>query len=181
MIRDSVAKVKLPPDLVAGDSRAGVSRGDLPKFSIIQKSTPYHETVLKLLSTCDLADAAVNHISVVSLAHLRFLQEDYMQPLVSSQFDNGTAKLFCTSSSRTRPPSRRTPSRSCREPSQSLLVLGGSGRAVSIAGARQNLPSGQFISWAWIVPSLARQPRAWSRGPLQPTAKDFSFLVWSFF
>ena len=25
-IRDSVAKVKLPPDLVVGDSRAGVSR-----------------------------------------------------------------------------------------------------------------------------------------------------------
>ena len=37
VIRDSVAKLKLPLDLVVGDSRAGVSRGDLPKFNIIQK------------------------------------------------------------------------------------------------------------------------------------------------
>ena len=41
VIRDSVAKLKLPPDLVVGDSRAGVSRGDLPKFNIIQKSARY--------------------------------------------------------------------------------------------------------------------------------------------
>ena len=123
VIRDSVAKLKLPPDLVVGDSRAGVSRGDLPKFNIIQKSARYQETVLKLLSTCDPADAAVNQISAVSLAHLRFLQEEYMQLLVSSQFDDGTAKLFCTLQQN---PATFTPN--------SLENLQ---RAVSIAGARQ--------------------------------------------
>ena len=46
VIRDSVAKLKLPPGLVFGDSRAGASRRDLPKFNIIQKSARYQETVL---------------------------------------------------------------------------------------------------------------------------------------
>ena len=53
-IRESVAQVKLPPDLMVGDSRAGVCRTDLPKFNIIQKSARYQETVLKLLSTCEI-------------------------------------------------------------------------------------------------------------------------------
>ena len=64
VIRDSVAKVKLPPDLVVGDSRPGVSKGDLPKFNIIQKSARYRETVLKLLSACDPSDVAVSQPSV---------------------------------------------------------------------------------------------------------------------
>ena len=89
-------KVKLPPDLVVGDSRAGVSRADLPKFHVIQKSARYYETVLKLLSSCDPGDTAVAQISSVSLAHLRFLQEEYRQLLVSSQFDDGTTKLSST-------------------------------------------------------------------------------------
>ncbi|KAF0291211.1 hypothetical protein FJT64_010634 [Amphibalanus amphitrite] len=122
-IRESVAQVKLPPDLMVGDSRAGVCRADLPKFNIIQKSARYQETVLKLLSTCDPADAAVNQVSAVSLAHLRFLQEEYMQLLVSNQFDDGTAKLFSTLQQN---PAAFTPN--------SLENLQ---RAVSIAGARQ--------------------------------------------
>ena len=123
-IRDSVAKVKLPPDLVVGDSRAGVSRADLPKFHIIQKSARYQETVLKLLSSCDPGDTAVAQVSAVSLAHLRFLQEEYMQLMVSNQFDEGTAKLFSTLQQN---PAAFTPN--------SLENLQ---RAVSIAGARQH-------------------------------------------
>ena len=61
-IRDSVAKVKLPPDLVVGDSLAGASRADLPKFNIILKSARYQETVLKILSACDPEDATVNQV-----------------------------------------------------------------------------------------------------------------------
>ncbi|XP_043216953.1 uncharacterized protein LOC122379088 [Amphibalanus amphitrite] len=123
-IRDSVAKVKLPPDLLVGDSRAGVSRADLPRFNIIQKSARYQETVLKLLSACDPEDAALNQVSAVSLAHLRYLQEEYTQLLVSAQFDDGTAKLFSTLQQN---PAAFTPN--------SLENLQ---RAVTIAGARQS-------------------------------------------
>ena len=36
-IRDSLSKVKLPQDLVVGDSRAGIGKGDLARFQVIQK------------------------------------------------------------------------------------------------------------------------------------------------
>ena len=52
-IKDSVAKIKLPTDLVVGDTRAGVSRSDVPRFNLIQKSARFQETTLKLLSAAD--------------------------------------------------------------------------------------------------------------------------------
>ena len=121
-VRDSVSKVKLPPDLVVGDSRAGVSRADLPKFHVIQKSARYQEAVLKLLSTCDPGDTAVAQISSVSPAHLRFLQEEYRQLLVSSLFDDGTA-VFSNL--------QQNPAAFTQNSLDNLQ------RAVSIAGARQ--------------------------------------------
>ncbi|KAF0306698.1 hypothetical protein FJT64_021824 [Amphibalanus amphitrite] len=35
-VREGVAKIKLPQDLVVGDSRAGVGKNDLPRFQVIQ-------------------------------------------------------------------------------------------------------------------------------------------------
>ena len=90
------ARVKLPSDLVVGDSRAGVSRADLPKFNLIQKSARFQETILKLLSTCEASDPPASDITTVALAHLRYLQEEYTNLLVSSQFDEGTSKQFAT-------------------------------------------------------------------------------------
>ena len=120
-IRDSVSKVKLPPDFVVGDSRAGVSRADLPKFHVIQKSARYQEAVLKLLSSCDPGDTAVAQISSVSPAHLRFLKEEYRQLLVSSLFDDGTA-VFSTLQ---------------QNPAAFTHSLDNLQQAMSIAGARQ--------------------------------------------
>ena len=90
-IKESVSKIKLPSDLVVGDSRAGVSRADLPKFNLIQKSARFQETILKLLSTCEASDPPVSDITTVALAHLLYLQEEYTNLLVSSQFDEGTS------------------------------------------------------------------------------------------
>ncbi|KAF0296222.1 Heparan sulfate 2-O-sulfotransferase pipe [Amphibalanus amphitrite] len=36
-VREGVAKIKLPQDLVVGDSRAGVGKNDLPRFQVIQR------------------------------------------------------------------------------------------------------------------------------------------------
>ena len=161
----AVRGLKLPPDLVVGDSRAGVGRGDLPKFNIIQKSTPYQETVIRLLSTCDPADAAVNQISAVSLAHLRFLQEEYMQLLVSSQFVVGTAKMFWTLQQN---PAAFTPN--------SLENLQ---RAVSIAGARQyhqvSSPRGRRFSQPGEAAAGLAASSSTARGGA--VAKEFSQLT----
>ena len=165
-IRDSVAKVKLPPDLLVGDSRAGVSRADLPRFNIIQKSARYQETVLKLLSACDPEDAALNQVSAVSLAHLRYLQEEYTQLLVSAQFDDGTAKLFSTLQQN---PAAFTPN--------SLENLQ---RAVTIAGARQSRQvsgsrgRGSFPAWRG-----ARGPgRDFQYGPRRGGGPGFQPADW---
>ena len=164
-IRDSVAKVRLPPDLTVGDSRAGVSRADLPRFNIIQKSARYQETVLKLLTACDPEDPTVNRVSAVSLAHLRFLQEEYTQLLVSAQFDDGTAKLFSTLQQN---PAAFTPN--------SLENLQ---RAVAIAGARQyhqvsgSRGRGSFPAWrgargVWSGRGFQYGPRRGGGPGLQP-------------
>ena len=36
-LRESMAKIKLPQDLVVGDSRAGVGKNDLSRFQVVQK------------------------------------------------------------------------------------------------------------------------------------------------
>ena len=53
-IHESVAKLKLPLDLVVGDSRAGVGKADVPRFQVIQKCARFQETALKILSTAKL-------------------------------------------------------------------------------------------------------------------------------
>lgn len=121
-IKESVAKIKLPSDLVVGDSRSGISRADLPKFNLIQKSARFQETILKLLSSAEVTQEQLSSITTVSLAHLRFLQEEYTNLLVSSQFDEGTSKLFATLQQN---PATFSPS-----------ALENLQRAVSIAGAR---------------------------------------------
>ena len=153
-IKESVAKIKLPPDLTVGDSRAGVSRPDLPKFNLLQKSARFQETVLKLLSTYETSDPAIADITTVTVAHLRFLQEEYTHLLVSSQFDEGTSKLFSTL--------QQNPA---AFPPNALENLH---RAVSIAGARParqvSWPASSHGRWFPSPPGAGRGGRGFRSG-----------------
>ena len=95
-----------------------------PKLQVVQKCAKYQETLMKLLSTCEVSDATFSNITTVVLAQLRFLQEEYTGLIVSNQFDDGTAKLFQTLQQN---PAAFTPT-----------ALENLQRAVTIAGARQN-------------------------------------------
>ena len=95
-IRDGVSKIKLPQDLVVGESRAGVGKADLPKFHTIQKCARLQETVLKALAAGGSQEHMLANIASITLAELRSLQEEYTNLLVSNQFDGNTAKLFQT-------------------------------------------------------------------------------------
>ena len=139
--KESVSKIKLLPDLVVGDSRAGVSRADLPKFNLIQKSARFQETILKLLSTCEASDPSVSYVTTVALAHLRYLQEEYTNLLVNSQFDESTSKLFATL--------QQNPAAFPPNAPENMQ------RAVSIAGAR---PLRQVSSAAPPGPAAAASP-----------------------
>ena len=123
---------------MVGDSRSGVSRPDLQRFNLIQKSARFQETVLKLMSTYDSSDPVAADITTVAVAHLRFLQEEYTHLLVSGQLDEGTSKLFSTL--------QQNPA---AFPPNALENLH---RAVSIAGAR---PARQ-VSSGWAAPSGGR-------------------------
>ena len=123
LVRDSVSKVKLPTDLTVGDSRAGVGKGDLPRFQVIQKCAKIQETVLKIPSTASVSDPAINQLTIVAIAQIRYLQEEYTNLLVSNQFDDSTAQLFKTL--------QQNPAAFTAGAVENLQ------RAVTIAGARQ--------------------------------------------
>ncbi|KAF0314446.1 hypothetical protein FJT64_015101 [Amphibalanus amphitrite] len=123
-IRDSLSKVKLPQDLVVGDSRAGIGKADLARFQVIQKCARFQETALKILSSAQEADPVIDQLTTVTLAQLRFLQEEYTHLIVSNQFDDSTAQLFKTLQHN---PATFTPG-----------AVENLQRAVAIAGARQH-------------------------------------------
>ena len=164
-IRDSVTKIKLPADLVVGDSRAGVAKSDWPKFQVIQKCARFQETILKLLSQCSDSDSdqVLSEITTVTLAQLRYLQEEYTNLLVANQFDDGTSRLFQTLQQN---PAAFTPG-----------ALENLQRAVTIAGARQNRQvsfPGRFRGRGSFFPSGGRGFRpdlpAQRPGPAGPRA-----------
>ena len=64
-VREGVSKIKLPQDLVVGDSRAGVGKNDLPRFQVIQRCARFQETVLKVLSTSSATDPVINQLTIV--------------------------------------------------------------------------------------------------------------------
>ena len=122
-VRDAVSKVKLPQDLIVGDSRAGARKADLARFQVIQKCARFQETVLKILSAASVSDPIINQLTTVALAQIRYLQEEYTNLLVSNQFDDSTAQLFKTLQQN---PAAFTPG-----------AVENLQRAVTIAGARQ--------------------------------------------
>ena len=122
-IREGVAKVKLPPDLIVGDSRAGVGKADVSRFQIIQKCARFQETVLKVLSGASTSDPVTDQLTTLALAQIRYLQEEYTNLIVSNQFDETTTQLFKTL--------QQNPAAFSSGAIENLQ------RAVAIAGARQ--------------------------------------------
>ena len=171
-IRDSLSKVKLPQDLVVGGSRAGIGKGDLARFQVIQKCARFQETALKILSSAaQVADPVINQLTTVTLAQLRFLQEEYTHLIVSNQFDDSTAQLFKTLQHN---PATFTPG-----------AVENLQRAVTIAGARQQSRQVSQVSdrgrWRGPAPQLQRfhsgpASADWrSRGrPGLPPSRDLS-------
>ena len=84
--------------------------------------TALQETVLKIPSTASVSDPAINQLTIVAIAQIRYLQE-YTNLLVSNEFDDSTAQLFKTL--------QQNPAAFTAGAVESLQ------RAVTIAGARQ--------------------------------------------
>lgn len=97
-IRDSVQRVKLPPDLRLHDgAKQGIKRADQPLANVLIKGARYLETALKILaSEPRMRDDTLDNVSKVTLAHLKYIQDEYATLLVQGTFDPVTTRLFKT-------------------------------------------------------------------------------------
>lgn len=95
VIKSSVDKVILPPQLKLHDSRSGIKREDQPILNVVSKCGRYIETALKLLSESEEGKPIdIASLSITLVANLKFLQDEYAALLVKGRFDNNTSQLF---------------------------------------------------------------------------------------
>lgn len=95
-IKDSLSRVKLPPELRLNESRVGIGRTEQPLFALLARSARYVETSIKYLSSLDSdpSERTLEDLFRINFAHLKYLQEEYSAVLVQSQFDPKTSKIF---------------------------------------------------------------------------------------
>ena len=99
-IRDTVTNVKLPAEVRLNDaSKQGVRRNDHPQANVLIKCARYAETILKLLAvraenSDEEADGNLESIFKVTMAQMKYIQDEYAGLLVQGTFDSTTSKLF---------------------------------------------------------------------------------------
>ena len=98
-VKNSVQKIRLPPDLKLNESRQGIKREDQPILNLITKSARYMETTLKILgegvaTKSPLTNDQLDQISICQVAHLRHLQDEYATLVVKSRFNRTTSQFF---------------------------------------------------------------------------------------
>jgi len=97
-LKDSLSRIKLPPDLKLNESRQGIQRQDQPLFNVLCKCSRYNETLVKLLSTIEpgsiVTQETLDQLFLIAQAQGRYLQDEYAALIVNGQFNNKTSKLF---------------------------------------------------------------------------------------
>ena len=101
-IRDSLMRQTLPADLKVHDTSTGIKNECRPALKVIQKTARYAETALKILQTLrsptpvtlvyDNED--INKLFIVLAAQINFLQAEFTNILVKSNFSEETSKIF---------------------------------------------------------------------------------------
>ena len=84
VIKSSLDKVILSPRFKLHASRTGVKREDQRTLNVVSKCGRYVETALKLVSESDDGDAA--QLSIVLIAQLKYLQDEFAALLVKTKF-----------------------------------------------------------------------------------------------
>ena len=90
-IKDSVLKVKLPPQLKLNESKQGIKRQDLQALNVLSRTARYAEATLKLLSTFD--DIQYNE-SVDNRLATNCEDTAGTNLIVQSKFDKSTSQTF---------------------------------------------------------------------------------------
>ena len=95
VIKASLERVILPTHLKLHDSRSGIKREDQPVLNVVGKCGRYIETALKLVSETDEGKPVdIGQLTIVLVANIKFLQDEFAALLVKGRFDNTTSQLF---------------------------------------------------------------------------------------
>jgi hypothetical protein len=98
VLKESLARLKLPQDLRVNESRQGIQRQDHTVYNIVAKCARYAETSVKLLTTIQpdspISQKTLEDLFLINHAQIKYLQDEYASILVNSQFDSSTSKIF---------------------------------------------------------------------------------------
>lgn len=97
VIRDAIQRVKLPNDLKLDESSPGVQNKDRPRRNVLARCAKYAETSLKLLSTLkagQVSEGDLQDLITISMAQVRYLQEEQAMILVNNNFGEVVEKTY---------------------------------------------------------------------------------------
>jgi hypothetical protein len=98
-VRARVQGIRIPSDLSLPESaKTGIRRADQPLLNVLQRSSKYCETALRVLkgSTSANREQTMSNLLKVLIAHVKFLQEEHAGLVVQSSFDPTVARFFRT-------------------------------------------------------------------------------------
>ena len=101
-VKDSVARIALPPWLKIHDSQVGIKQEHKTALKILSKCARFTETGLKLISsfskeenrTFILSEEDIGAIYTTLSAQAYYLQAEYSSLVVKSSFDDETSRLY---------------------------------------------------------------------------------------
>ena len=103
-LKDSLAKVQLPPECKVNESQQGIKADCKPPLKIITKTARFAETGLKIISQLNAQDseselytltaADIEKLYIIFQAQINYLQSEYSGLVVRSTFDEETSRLF---------------------------------------------------------------------------------------
>lgn len=98
VIRDSLAKLKLPVELKFAPNPSGINKEDKSVYALLRTSSSYVETNLKIISLLQQGEYsledAITDLHLVNSAHVRLLKEEHSTLLVQGRFSKDTASMF---------------------------------------------------------------------------------------
>ena len=100
-VKDSVARIALPPWLKIHDTQSGIRQEHKATLKVISKCARFTETGIKLLSTFQkedgkftLSEDDIGALYTTFSAQAYYLQAEYSSLVVKSAFDDETSRLY---------------------------------------------------------------------------------------
>ena len=94
-LSDTYVKTHLPPEIKLHVERTGFRGEESRKLNIVSACAKYSELILKIVSSIPDTDSTyIQEIALCAQAQQLYLQSEYANLVVQSNFDSQTAKLF---------------------------------------------------------------------------------------